>query len=779
MALCHIIGATAAILDKTLIAVLAAIILIILWTVCLPKKLCKIWHITILIFILTGFVSAKSHTNPTAFSKILSDNPKGVNSSVTGTVVKIRSKESGKEITIDKCTVMADEKFSVQKLLIYANDNLQECHEGDVIEARGKISAFQNPMNKGEFNPAVYYASLNIDAKLTAKEMHVVKKNTNRLLTAIFDIKDKMQKSFLMILPKEDAGVLMSMILGDKAELDSSINTLYQRSGIAHILAISGLHISLIGMTLYKFLRKLGIRFAESAVLSSVLIICYGIMTGNAVSAVRAFVMFAVNVFAQVLGRKYDMLTAASLAALLILFDMPLMLTNSGFLLSFGAVIGIVRIYPVFEKILPKQEKNASLGKRVIKWIYSSLAVSVSISLTTVPVLLCSFYEFPLWSIVLNLIVIPLMGLVMACGFIGGTLGIVWQYAGRFIIGAVHYILILFKMLCNISDSAVFGRIITGIPDVRKIILYYCILAAFAVSPYLLKSKKKLISFVLPCIALMAAVMLFNPVRELEAGMLYVGQGDGIYVRIPNGTNMLFDGGSSDKKELGKYTLSPCLKAHGIAVLDYIFISHTDEDHYNGAAYLLENQSESGICVKTLVMPDISQKDEAYDRLVAAALQNGTKVITAGRGTQFSAMEGKFKLECLAPAKGATFSGKNASSAVYKMSYGNFDMLFTGDIEEDGEKQLINSGVLSKCEVLKVSHHGSDNSTPETFLDEVNPSIALISCGMDNRYKHPGKKLLARLDNAKAQVYVTAEYGEIRIRSDGSSYRIMTWQKVW
>lgn len=181
-----------------------------------------------------------SHTASADFRQFLSDNPKGINVSVTGTVTKIRSKSSGKQITISKCLIHGKEEFTARNLMIYADYNAKECHEGDVVKIYGKISAFQTPMNRGEFDAAGYYASMNIEARVAAEEVNVIKENTNRMLALIFGVKDRMMKSFAMTASKKDAGVIMSMILGDKTELDDRINSLYQRSGIAHILAISG-----------------------------------------------------------------------------------------------------------------------------------------------------------------------------------------------------------------------------------------------------------------------------------------------------------------------------------------------------------------------------------------------------------------------------------------------------------------------------------------------------------------------------------------------------------
>lgn len=227
-------------------------------------------------------------------------------------------------------------------------------------------------------------------------------------------------------------------------------------------------------------------------------------MTGNAVSAVRAFVMFAVSCGAQVLGRKYDMACSASLASILILLDMPLMITNSGYLLSFGAIAALIKVNPViYETGEWLVDKAASLNgyadgykgkyKAVIKLLMQSLSASISVSLVTVPVLLLSFGEFPLLSIFLNLAVIPLMEFVMAGGIIAGIAGIVNIYAGRFVMGVVHYTLLLFRKMCGISVAAEWSHIIPGRPGLSKIIVYYMLLVALtALHTYIRHNAKNI-----------------------------------------------------------------------------------------------------------------------------------------------------------------------------------------------------------------------------------------------------------------------------------------------
>lgn len=778
MALMQIIGIYSVSFRKEPIAFIAALLFVTAWLVCLRRGMCRQWHIAILIFLMYGALLALKQNQPDGLSEVLASDVECIDACITGKVVKIRDKSATREITIKDCDIGVTgqkEPLHTKKLLVYAPYSLNECHEGDRIQVEGELSEFSSAMNMGEFDFKKYYFSMNIRARVFADSFFVVAENKNRMLEAVFNIKDKMRASFSAIAEPEDAGIITSMLLGDKSELDSSVNSLYQQSGIAHILAISGLHISMLGMALYKIMRRAGFGFTQSAVTSSLLISLYGCMTGNAVSAIRAIVMFAVSSGAQALGRKYDILSSSSLASIIILSDSPAMLANSSFLLSFGAVIGIAAVYPVFGSFFP--EWNKTPASYIARALLTSLATSVSVSLTTLPVLLTSFYEFPPLSIFLNLIIIPLMGLLMACGAAAGVLGIFNTAAGSFVMGTVHYILALYKLLCNVSGEFQFGRIIAGSPQGCRIVIYYCLLLAVVAAPSYIKLQRKLAAVLLPCIAGMLLLMFYNPVNELQVHVLYIGQGDGIYAKLPDGSGILFDGGSSDKKDAGKYILAPCLKSSGISRLDYVFISHLDEDHYNAAVYLLENQSETGIIVKNLILPDIAQQDEDYKDLAAMAKRNGTRVAAISSGDRLDKMAGKFSIECLAPDKVNTYSDKNAASMVLRMRYGSFSMLLTGDLQNDGEEELIGNPSLTCCDVLKVAHHGSKYSTTEAMLDIVKPRAAIISCGKNNRYGHPHEETLQRLEASRSSIYVTKDAGEVIIRAREGQFNITSYVK--
>lgn len=262
---------------------------------------------------------------------------------------------------------------------------------------------------------------------------------------------------------------------------------------------------------------------------------------------------------------------------------------------------------------------------------------------------------------------------------------------------------------------------------------------------------------------------------ELQITILDVGQGDGIYIKTPVGRHFLIDGGSSDVSKVGTYRLEPYLESQGVGELDYVFLSHGDGDHTSGIEEMLANQ-KLGVRIHTIVLPNENVIDDALYALADLASSNGTNVVIMEAGdsiTDAKAFSGNLmELTCIAPSD--TYEGEigNASSMVLDLQYGEFDMLFTGDLEKEGEEMVVESDVLRDYDVLKVGHHGSKNATSEEFLAQVKPEIAVVSAGKDNSYGHPASETLERLEKAGCEVYSTQECGAITIRTDGKNMNV-------
>ncbi len=255
----------------------------------------------------------------------------------------------------------------------------------------------------------------------------------------------------------------------------------------------------------------------------------------------------------------------------------------------------------------------------------------------------------------------------------------------------------------------------------------------------------------------------------VQITVLDVGQGDGIFIRSASGKTYFIDGGSSDVSSPGSYRIEPFLLAQGTDTLDYVFLSHGDSDHLNGMTEMLANQ-KMGVRIRTLVLPPEQFHDDKLAGAARTALENGTRLAVMKPGDKISEAlpDVEFSLVCLAPEESLLAEkGSNAASMVLELTYGEFSMLFTGDLEGSGEKALAESGRLKSYTVLKAAHHGSRSSGSEEFLHIINPSVALISAGQENRYGHPHPETLERLENADCSVYSTQDYGALSVWSDG------------
>jgi len=279
--------------------------------------------------------------------------------------------------------------------------------------------------------------------------------------------------------------------------------------------------------------------------------------------------------------------------------------------------------------------------------------------------------------------------------------------------------------------------------------------------------------------------LIYNPREGLYITFLDVGQGDGIFLESPSGSTYLIDGGSTSSSKVGQYIIQPYLKSQGISNIDYMIATHMDEDHINGLLELIENIPEEGskslvsyITVQNLILPELREPDNTYLEFVARAEGKGISIIYMSAG--MSLQDGDVIITCLHPAYEVHSPDKNESSLVLYLDYENFQVLFTGDVEGDGEEELLDVirdkyiDELSSIEVLKVAHHGSKNSTPKELLAILKPKISIISCGLNNSYGHPHEELLERLEAVESQTYKTAECGAVTIWTDGKEMRIET-----
>jgi len=646
------------------------------------------------------------------------------------------------------------------RLLVYDN-HFTDIPIGTYIFIRGRLGFFEHARNPGGFDEALYYARQDIFGYVWCEEFLDVSGDCNVLMESLYQLKFTWKNHLVDCMGDKTGGILAAMILGEKSEMDADVKELYQNNGISHILAISGLHISFIGLGIYRFIRKSGLGFASSGVLAMSILTLYVLMIGFSVSAIRAYLMLALKIGADITGRVYDMLTAAMLGAAITVLYQPLYLTDGGFYMSYGAILGIAILLPVLEWCFPCRWK----------WL-SGCHTSIAVNIMLFPITLWFFYVFPTYSVFINMLVLPLTGPVLGFGIFGSFALLFFPFVGERILKTCSLILECYERVCLCGNRLPMARLVLGKPDLWEVIMYYAMLAFLVLLVSYSKRtkwKKPRYQFVWFMLILVVGIISHQPKGKLDVTMLDVGQGDGIYLRGPKGTTYFIDGGSSDESSLGQYCIEPFLESQGTGTLDYVFITHGDSDHCSGIEEVLERQ-EVGIKIRNLVLTTNYKQDESLVELAKKANEVGVNVLTVHEGDVIR--DGNMQIVCLQPAESEDDLKGNAASMVLEVTFNSFSMLCTGDVEGDGEERLLQKIREKDYNVLKVAHHGSKYSTSDTFLNLCAPEVALISAGKDNRYGHPHEELLRRLQNAGCKIYNTQEHGAIRLQTDGKVLKL-------
>lgn len=643
---------------------------------------------------------------------------------------------------------------------------------GNTICVSGELRFYQKETNPGNFNQKLYYQKQGIFASVWCKSVEVTEHSIDYVKEWLTGLRLQWKTFLVDSLGKTYGNSMSAILLGDKSELDSETKKLYQKSGIGHILAISGLHMSFIGISIYRLLRKCGIGFAPAGLAGILLLSMYTLMIGAGVSSLRAVIMYLVRMGAEIAGRDYDILTSLAVAAVGIILWQPLYLFDAGFLLSFGAILAIAAVAPVLE----------SAGR-----VPPVISGGLSIQILLLPVMLYYYFEIPVWSVLLNLLVIPMMSVMLGAGLAGSLLALFWRQGGMVVLQICKWTLWFYGKSCTLTMELPFGRLVPGQPEKWWIVWYY--VALFGIWFYWSRHKERAehshkdnvcgrIQVTVQFLALTAVFCIVTACShgrngELSVTTIDVGQGDGIYIRTAGGRNCLIDGGSSDVSNVGIYRIEPFLESQGVRTLDYVFVSHGDEDHINGIEELLQNQ-KLGIRIAVLVLPEQKVLDEHLLNLAKLALQSGTKVVTmqGGKTIREEVKGGVFTITCLAPGEEYQGNAGNEASMVLYVKYKGFGMLLTGDVEGNGEKELVQSGLLQDINVLKVAHHGSKNSSGDEFLNLVKPEIAMISAGRGNRYGHPHQETLNRLEQCGSKIYSTQSEGALRLVTNGKNLEI-------
>ena len=694
-------------------------------------------------------------------------------------------------------------------------DIYRACRIGSRVTLSGKASLPEPATNPGQYDAQKASCARHICLKLSDVTLKGTDQRRGSLfLNALASLRVSLRKDAEQIFGPRNSALMSAIVLGDRSGLDAETRQLFQDGGILHVLAVSSLHVTLLGMTLYQILRRLRQSFLVSALASGFLVVSYCLMTGSSYSAIRAGVMFLLWLGAQVTGRTFDRLTALGAAAILILIRQPLALTDAGFLLSFGCILSLALLEPVFSDIWNPRH---ALSRR--------LSGALALQAGVLPCVLWFYCQTTPYGILVGLIVLPSMSLVMFFGTIGILAGLLIPLGSFFLTsarlagGPCGYLLDLFRLLCRLAQRLPGDVVITGRPPVWKMVLYYVCLLSFCLIIRLpdrktfLKNRKKIRVLHAGLLLSLFLLMLIQRKPAFRFTCLDVGQGSCALVE-QDGLTMLFDCGSSSVKDVWRRRVEPALKFYGISHIDLLFLSHADGDHISGAQELLSGMhgmlpgaacfrrmppegissaqtgdltlvqrfsaaQAGGIRIGRILLPqtDVTSDGPGMAEVIAAARRFNIPVSTVSEGAEFQ--HGQLHLRVLSPSPGRMTGSDNEDCIVLSLSWKNIRILFTGDLEKEGEEKFTRAyqdaalfspprghSETNSRTILLAGHHGSRNATSEGFLSLVRPDLVLISCGRNNRYGHPAAAMLKRLEDRGLPCFRTDQSGAFCLTAD-------------
>ena len=663
---------------------------------------------------------------------------------------------------------------------------------GAAVRVYGTVKKPESPRNPGMFDEKTYYEGKGCAFYVISEREEVVDVGRWNLGEALRLERERCCAVLKEMMPEEEAGVLSAMLLGERSELTEETYLAYQQSGLLHLISVSGMHLMLLGMALRRLLMALHLPKTPASLAAAAGMVLYGMFTGSGTATVRAVVMFAVRMGAVAVGRTYDSLSALSLAAILMLAENPSYLEQSGFWLSFGAVTAISGVYPVLagEKAERKRrgektglEKLAAKGKE-------AAMVYLSLQLVMIPLQAWYFYEIPVYAVFVNLLMLPMMGVLLGFGAAGGMVGLLSLPLAKGMLFPCRILLFMGKHICALAGMLPGAMWIVGRPQRWQIAVYYAFLGVGTCLLHRQREQREREKEhgrraeqkngghpgVFLAGLLLLAVLGVPRSGEAELDMLDVGQGDGCYLQTKEGYHLFVDGGSSNVGKVGIYRILPFLKYKGVKKIDCWVVSHTDEDHISGLREILS----SGYPVEYLAVAEQMPRDENWEELEALAEDAGTKVVWLRRGDIWHF--GKATFTALHPGETeAAFGGqsvdKNEESLVLFYQEDDFTGVFTGDIGAAQEEEILTwlqktktGADVQKIDFYKAAHHGSRYSNSTGFLESLAPEIALVSCSRTNRYGHPSKEAVGHMQQAGSQVYYTMESGRLCVKkTDGQA----------
>lgn len=713
-----------------------------------------------------------------------------------------------------------------------------ELHAGESIAVLCQVKRPPVFRDDGAFDRRAYLATQNIDLIGTLRAPELIQRNgeTRQSLTAFLArVQRKLRDTLDSLFPgrPEVAAVLRAMLLGDRSFVDRDESTNFQKTGVFHVLVVAGLHVGALAVFLFWIGRKFRLRPAWTVFFTLTMLLTYVAVIEQRPPVLRAALMAGIVVLGRLFYRRLDVLNSAGVAALVLLIARPLALKDSSFQLTFLAIGCIAELaLPWLERTVQPYAK-ALRGWRDVtrdaphpplaaqfridlrtaaRWISSPLPAGLVTPAETVfvsgigvsfrawellvltlvlqvgmlPLMARDFHRITLSAPLVNLVAVPLTGVVVPLGFL--TLGstLVFSALGKVLAFPLGWLtLMLIRVVAWFAHFPRWSYRIPG-PPVWVMTAFFALALLLCVTLRVIFVWQRYVTRTI-CIGLAVCVLLiaiypFSPKwspGKLELTVLDVGQGDSLFVVSPHGRAMLIDGGGSfggfsEQEEHngidpGEDAVSPYLWSRGFQKLDFVALTHAHQDHLGGLLAILENFRVRELWLgRQVAVPKLAQLEQT-----ARSRDTAIKHQLRGATFQWEGVEGQFLWpDTLTPEIASV--AKNDDSLVLRLRYGDRTLLLPGDAENGAEREILaeNSAITLRADILKAGHHGSKNSTMPDFLMAVSPRVAIISAGEDNAYGHPSPELLKRLEAAHVRVLRTDQDGAVHVLTDGERVEV-------
>ena len=665
-------------------------------------------------------------------------------------------------------------KLDIEDKIIYPREKIilkvlgkNRLELGDRIEANTYLREPKENTNPKMFNYKLYLETENIFVLTTVKGETICEISKANL--SFFDnlrarFIGRVENVFDKYLSKNNSAILKSIILGNYSYLDSDILVQYRELGIAHILAVSGLHIGIIAAFLISVFTYIGLDRKINYILTICTIWIYGFLIGYPSSVLRALIMFTVLYYSMMIFQRYDSINSLLFAAFIILGANPLALFSAGFQLSFLATFFILYL-------VPKLKTNFYYHRNKI---IGTLCTILGAQLGILPILAYYFNTISIFGILANLIIIPLLSFSLVLGFILLIISYISHFASSMLAILLNAILNLANYLSSIIYDFPILTIKSCSPDILSIILYYFLI--FFVANF--KSfninnsyfKRAILFYLVICVAFSCLWVFADKMMTIE--FIDVGQGDCILLKNRNFNYMIDTGGSIiGDFDVGEKVVFPYLIKTGIFSLDGIFISHFHEDHCKGLLYLMKN-----IDIKKIYIGYEKMDNDLFCEIIECAQSEGIPIVMLKEGSRFFIdSNAYFEILSSKTMVGKNTENENELSLVTLLNYYGKKILFTGDIESQGEKYLCENYDF-KVDILKVPHHGSKTSSNINFIDKFNPKHGIILVGK-NSFGHPSDEVLDRYEENHTSIYRTDDLGMIKVVLRPNGYNIEGFKK--